>query len=382
MKEDRMDNILPIIIFMLVFGVFFILVGSYFSFSFVKPFGFSRGYNLVLSFLLSSPFILMPASLAYKNNHDSTQIYENISLVIMFLLGFVFVLFSLLVFRDLIFRLVFFNLFDFNKAKTINITSVCAVVLSVFLVIKGHMNVLKTPEVKNVKVKTQKSELKGFKIVEIVDLHIVPFIKDDWIKSVVKKVNSLDADIVVIPGDLVDRKYHEIIKKIELLKEIKAKKGVFFVTGNHEYYSGVYSWKKAIQELDIEVLYNQNKIIPYNGQKIMIAGIRDYSAGKVEKDIKEALATDQSDIAYKILLAHQPKGFKYAIENQADLQISGHTHGGQIFPFGLLVKLAQPFVSGLHKRENTNIYVSRGTGYWGVPMRLLAPSEITEIVLD
>jgi hypothetical protein len=146
----------------------------------------------------------------------------------------------------------------------------------------------------------------------------------------------------------------------------------------------VIEWVEEVRRLGFSVLINEHRIITSGNQKMLLAGVTDYREGRMltahrsdpHKALKAAPATD-----VKILLAHQPKSIFAASRAGYDLQISGHTHGGQFFPWNLFVGLSQPYISGLHKHENTQIYVSRGTGYWGPPMRVGSPSEITLIKL-
>jgi hypothetical protein len=160
--------------------------------------------------------------------------------------------------------------------------------------------------------------------------------------------------------------------------------GNYFVTGNHEYYSGVMEWIEQIRRLGFSVLINEHRIITREKRKMLLAGVTDYREGRMlpghQSDPHKAMkAAPKTDV--KILLAHQPKNIFDAARAGYDLQISGHTHGGQFFPWNLLVGFSQPYVSGLHTHQNTRIYVSRGTGYWGPPLRVGSPSEITLIKL-
>jgi hypothetical protein len=160
--------------------------------------------------------------------------------------------------------------------------------------------------------------------------------------------------------------------------------GNYFVTGNHEYYSGVIEWIEEVRRLGFTVLINEHRIITSGKSKMLLAGVTDYRESRIltdhRSDPQKALnAAAKTDI--KILLAHQPKSIFDAARAGYDLQISGHTHGGQFFPWNLVVGLTQPYVSGLHQHADTQIYVSRGTGYWGPPVRVGSPSEITLIKL-
>jgi predicted MPP superfamily phosphohydrolase len=226
--------------------------------------------------------------------------------------------------------------------------------------------------------------LDGFHIAQITDMHVGPTIKHKFVEAVVEGVNSLRADIVAVTGDLVDGTVEHLGYEVAPLQDLKAADGVFFITGNHEYYSGVVQWMKEIPRLGLTVLNNEHRLIRRAGASLLLAGVTDYSAGSMipshKSDPKAAIAgAPEADV--KILLAHQPRSIFAAAQAGYDLQISGHTHGGQYFPGNLLVALAQPYIAGLHLYKKTWIYISRGTGYWGPPLRLGAPSEITSIRL-
>lgn len=228
------------------------------------------------------------------------------------------------------------------------------------------------------------SSLDGFRIVQISDIHIGPTIKKRFLESVVRTVNELKPDLVAITGDLVDGPVNKLAHHITPLADLKSKHGTFFVTGNHEYYSGVLSWIRELKKHNIQVLLNENQILKHGKANLTLAGVTDLKAGSIlvehKTDPHRAMkGGEKTD--YKILLAHQPNSVFEGADAGFNLQLSGHTHGGQYFPGNLLIYLAQKFVAGLHKHKNTWIYVSRGTGYWGPPIRLGAPSEISLIRL-
>jgi len=221
----------------------------------------------------------------------------------------------------------------------------------------------------------------GMRIVQLTDVHVGPTIGRAFIESLVAKVNALEADVIAITGDLVDGSVAELRHHVAPLADLRARHGVFFVTGNHEYYSGADEWIAHLRTLGIRVLRNE-RVRVGGDDGFDLAGIDDHSAtGRGHgSDLPRALAGREPDRAC-VLLAHQPRGIDLADALGVDLQISGHTHGGQLYPWKFLVRLQQPFVEGLHRLARAQIYVSRGTGYWGPPMRLGAPAEITEIEL-
>ena len=228
------------------------------------------------------------------------------------------------------------------------------------------------------------TELSGFRIVQLTDIHVGPTIDGRWLRRVVEQVNALQPDVIAITGDLVDGPVANLQAQVAPIGELRARHGVYFVTGNHEYYSGVDEWLAELRRLGVRVLRNEHVTLEIDGQHLDLAGIDDPTGKSFApghgSDLPRALAGRDTSRPV-ILLAHQPKGAHTAADHGVALQISGHTHGGQIFPFNFLVGLDQPFVAGLHRLRDMSIYVSTGTGYWGPPMRLGVPAEITDITL-
>jgi predicted MPP superfamily phosphohydrolase len=222
----------------------------------------------------------------------------------------------------------------------------------------------------------------GYRIVQLTDLHVGPTIGRDFIEDVVAQTNALNPDLVVITGDLVDGTVEQLADAVAPLANLKPKDGVYFVTGNHEYYSGVDEWLAHLATLGIRALRNERVSIGAN-DGFDLAGVDDYTGHGFPghgPNLTRALAgRDRGRVL--ILLAHQPKQVYEAAQTDVDLQLSGHTHGGQMFPFNFLVRLQQPYVAGFHMHEGTGIYVSNGTGYWGPPMRVGTQAEITQIEL-
>ena len=228
--------------------------------------------------------------------------------------------------------------------------------------------------------------LSGLVVAQITDLHVGPAIREREVRRVVEQTNALRPDVIAITGDLVDGSVRELGAAVSELSRLRARHGVYFVTGNHEYYSGVDSWLEELRRLGVRVLRNERVEIGDRGASIDLAGVDDWSArgNGHGLDLDRALAGRDPDRSL-VLLAHQPRGIGAAVRAGVELQVSGHTHGGQIFPFSLLVAAAYPYVKGLHTHAEGDlagqIFVSRGTGYWGPPMRLGAPPEIAKIVL-
>jgi len=229
--------------------------------------------------------------------------------------------------------------------------------------------------------------LSGFRIALLCDLHLGPVLGRGFVREVVERTNALSPDLIAIVGDLADGPSEVIGRVATDLGRLRAPHGVFFVTGNHEYYFGVEGWLRFVRGLGIRVLANEHVRIGDGpkGANFTLAGVHDASGGRFEPafaaDLPRALAgrLPEDEI---VLLAHQPKQVDEAARQGVGLQLSGHTHGGQLMPLGLAVTLDQPYLSGLHRHgPRSQIYVSRGTGCWGPPMRVGAPPEITNVVL-
>jgi len=227
--------------------------------------------------------------------------------------------------------------------------------------------------------------LDGYSIAQISDIHVGPTIKRPYLNAIVTKVNGLKPDAIAVTGDLVDGSVQRLAMHTEPLARLSAPDGTFFVTGNHEYYSGAEQWIAEVRRLGLRVLMNEHVIRKRGDAALMIAGVTDYGAQHFnpahKSDPQRAIAGAPRDVAVKILLAHQPRSAPAAAEAGFDLQLSGHTHGGQFFPWNLFVPLQQPFVAGLNRVRSLWVYTSRGTGYWGPPKRFGAPSEITLVKL-
>lgn len=227
-------------------------------------------------------------------------------------------------------------------------------------------------------------DLAGFRIVQISDLHIGPTIRRDYVRRVVRQVNALEPDLIAMTGDLIDGYIPQLARHMEPLKDLKSKFGSYFVTGNHEYYWGVEEWMEEIDKLGFTILQNSHNLIERGSARLMIAGIPDHDGERLLPSHRIDPVGAQKGgeaVDLKILLAHQPRSCHAAHAAGYDLQLSGHTHGGQFVPWNYVVSLQQPYVSGLHDYKGLWVYVSRGAGYWGPPLRLGIPSEITELML-
>jgi predicted MPP superfamily phosphohydrolase len=205
------------------------------------------------------------------------------------------------------------------------------------------------------------------------------------VAAIVDAVNRLNADMVAVTGDLVDGSVVELAAHVAPLARLASRHGTFFVTGNHEYYSGANEWIRELRRLDMRVLINEHVVLQHGTAALVVAGVADSSAHHFDpshrSDPHGAIAGAPLHAAIRLLLAHQPVSAIGAAAAGFHLQLSGHTHGGQFWPWNFFVRLQQPFTAGLHRLHDLWVYTSRGTGYWGPPKRFGAPSEITRLRL-
>ena len=259
--------------------------------------------------------------------------------------------------------------------------------LAVLITFVGFINARRRAGIRTVEVPIAglPEPLRGFSIVQITDIHVGTTIKNGYVSRIVEAVNELNADMIAVTGDLVDGSVGRLAPHTEPLGRLTSRYGTFFVTGNHEYYSGAHAWIAEMRRLGLSVLLNEHVVIDHFGESVVVAGVTDLSAHHFDpahkSDPAAALAGAPEEAAVKVLLAHQPRSAFAAAQAGFQLQLSGHTHGGQFFPWNLVVKMFEPFTAGLHRLDHLWLYVSRGTGYWGPPNRFGAPSEITHLKL-
>jgi len=227
--------------------------------------------------------------------------------------------------------------------------------------------------------------LHGFIIAQISDIHVGPTIKRNYLQAIVDTVNNMKVDLIAVTGDLVDGSVAQLSAHTRPLAQLQARHGTYFVTGNHEYYSDANAWIAELTRLNVQVLLNEHRILRHDGAELLVGGVTDYNAHGFDdthrSDPLAAIANAPTSVDFKLLLAHQPRSASAAAEAGFDLQLSGHTHGGQFWPWNHFVRFQQPYTAGLHRLKNLWVYTSRGTGYWGPPKRFGAPSEITRIRL-
>ncbi|HJE03723.1 putative metallophosphoesterase [Aliarcobacter thereius] len=375
------------------FIIFFIVFFIAFSFQtyiikrrFINKLDFSYKTRKYLSFLLYLTFfgvLLYPFARYFPIVPN--WLYFLLSLPI----GVIFLTFTIAIIHDIIsiglkktkYKK---NRRDFFK-KSLDITTTSIILATNAKAMDNARNI----EIEAVNIKLNNLK-KAYKIVQLSDIHIGGLINQKFIKELVNKVNILEADVVVITGDLVDTNLNFAKSALDELRNIKSTYGTYFIVGNHEYFHDVSQIISYVNSLGIKVLENDSIYIGEDNFGFNLAGVYDrfgYRFGSYIPDINKTLKTCKKD-SPTILLAHQPKYIKdleQELENTKDIDLilSGHTHGGQIFPFNFLVKLEQPYVKGLHQHNTyTQIYVNKGTGFWGPPMRLGASSEITVLSLS
>jgi predicted MPP superfamily phosphohydrolase len=270
-----------------------------------------------------------------------------------------------------------------RRAFLARVTGGAAGVVAGGSVIAGITQARGEHEIVDVEVRLAKlpRALDGFTIVQLSDLHTGLTIDRGFVQRVVDRANALAPDVIALTGDLIDGPVAELRDHVAPLGSLRAKHGVFAITGNHEYYAGADAWIEEITRLGARYLRNERVTL---APGLDLAGVDDYSADRYRghgEDIPAATAGRDPSHAL-VLLAHQPRQVKNAAKYGVDLQLSGHTHGGQIWPWHYIVRLQQGgLLAGLYQHEGTQLYVTRGCGYWGPPVRLLAPLEITRVIL-
>jgi len=302
-------------------------------------------------------------------------------------MGFFSSLFVLTLMRDVLLLGTHLLVSERQAAALAAPSAVGVLAITLFVTLAGLVIARRRPGIVDVEIPVADlpEALRGFSIAQISDVHVGPTIKRGFVKGIVDRVNSLNADLIAVTGDLVDGSVQQLSPHTAPLAGLAARHGVYFVTGNHEYYSGERAWTEEIRRLGMHVLKNEHVVLRHNGASLILAGVTDFGAHHFDpaeqSDPAAALCGAPADAGARILLAHQPSSAAAAADAGFDVQISGHTHGGQFWPWNLFVRFFQPFTAGLHRLQNLWVYVSRGTGYWGPPNRFGIPSEITRIRL-
>ncbi|MGV9674751.1 metallophosphoesterase [Nocardia sp. NPDC003482] len=329
-------------------------------------------------FLLA--FLALPGSmiLGHGRTHSDTAAVVGDTL-----LGTIWVLFSWSVFGALARAvLIVAGVEDPVRSRVV---AVAVLAIAAALLGWGAVEARRVPRIRTVPVPIAGlgAGLDGLRLLVITDTHYGPLNRRRWSERVVEAVNAQRPDIVAHAGDLADGPLERRRAQVDPLGKVEADLGRFYITGNHEYYGDAPGWIEYMTGLGWQPLHNEHRVVERGGDRLVMAGIDDPTGVTVPghgPDLAAALSGAEPDLPV-VLLAHQPKQITDAVKAGVALQISGHTHGGQIWPFHYLVRLDQPVVAGLSEHGRTRLYTSRGTGFWGPPFRVFAPSEITVLTL-
>jgi uncharacterized protein len=369
--------------------VFVFLLHLYMAWRLIPDVPLGTAGMAAIGFLIMLPLVALPfAEYARRNKQDPCA--DQLAGAGFLAMGFFSSLLILTLLRDLVLIggfAVTGSVIQLSWVAQVRHWSAVAVpALAVAITLVGYMNARRRARVITIEVPIAglPAPLHGFSIAQITDLHVGATIKRNYVERIVEAVNALDADMIAVTGDMVDGSVGRLAPHTEPLGRLTARHGTFFVTGNHEYYSGAHAWIEEMKRLGLAVLLNEHVVIEHDGAELVIAGVTDLSAHHFDAShrsdpIRAVAGAPLSSI--KVLLAHQPRTALAAAKAGYHLQLSGHTHGGQFFPWNYVVKLFQPFTTGLYRLDELWLYVSRGTGYWGPPKRFGAPSEITHLRL-
>jgi predicted MPP superfamily phosphohydrolase len=364
-----------------------LLLHAYIGWRLIPALAFAPPLQWALAALLLASWLLMPMALVARRIRRQ-PLSDRLAWAGVLLMGLFSSLFVLTLLRDGLSLPLWIASHWLSPPPWLAPTSALAVpLLAGLLTLWGYVNARRTARVVRVDVPIAglPQALQGFSIAQISDLHVGPTIKRGYLQAIVSRVNALDADMVAVTGDLVDGSVQHLAVHVAPLAALRSRHGTFFVTGNHEYYSDAHAWIDELRRLGLRVLLNEHVLLRRGDATLALAGVADYSAHNFDathrSDPQAAIAGVPDEARVRVLLAHQPRSAPAAAAAGFHLQLSGHTHGGQFLPWKWFVRLQQPFTAGLNRWQGLWVYTSRGTGYWGPPKRLGAPSEITHLRL-
>jgi predicted MPP superfamily phosphohydrolase len=336
--------------------------------------------------LLILSALLMPMGMMARFVVRSQPLSDRLSWAGSLFMGLFSSLFVLTLLRDIVMLVLSLSVPHADYAAASVDSAIAVPVLALAVTLIGLFNARRVARVVHIDVPIAglAPALAGFVIVQLSDIHVGPTIKNRYVEAIVKRVNGLGADLVAITGDVVDGSVPQLSAHTAPLGRLASRHGTFVVTGNHEYYSGADAWMAEFGRIGMRGLMNEHVVVDHDGAPLVVAGVTDVTAHHFDmtqkSDPRQARAGAPSDAA-SVLLAHQPLSAEAASQAGFDLQLSGHTHGGQFWPWNLFVRLQQPYTAGLHRLNRLWVYTSRGTGYWGPPKRFGAPAEITRLRL-
>ena len=364
-----------------------LLLHAYIGWRLIPALAFAPALQWALAALLLVSWLLIPMALMARRIRRQ-PLSDRLAWTGVLLMGLFSSLFVLTLLRDLLSLPVWIASHWLGVPLWLAPASALAVpLLAGLFTLWGYVNARRVARVVRVDVPITglPQALHGFSIAQISDVHVGPTIKRGYLQAIVDRVNALQADMVAVTGDLVDGSVQHLAVHVAPLAALQSRHGTFFVTGNHEYYSGAQAWVDELRRLGLRVLMNEHVLLQHGDAALALAGVADYSAHNFDathrSDPHAAIAGAPEEARVRVLLAHQPRSAPAAAAAGFHLQLSGHTHGGQFLPWKWFVRLQQPFTAGLNRWQDLWVYTSRGTGYWGPPKRLGAPSEITHLRL-
>ena len=367
-----------------------LLLHAYVGWRLIPALAFAPWLQVLVAGVLVASWLLMPMALLARRIR-AQPLSDRLAWTGLLLMGLFSSLFVLTLLRDGLLSLAWLAglaLPAWGWMQALPGASAAAVpALALLLTLWGLFNARRTAQVVRVDVPIAQlpAALQGFTIAQISDVHVGATIKRGYLQAIVERINALGADMVAVTGDLVDGSVRDLAHHVAPLAGLQSRHGTFFVTGNHEYYSGADAWVVELRRLGLRVLMNEHVLLQHGSGSLALAGVADFGAHHFDEahrsDPQAAIAGAPDEVFLRVLLAHQPRSAAAAAQAGFHLQLSGHTHGGQFLPWIWLVRLQQPFTAGLNRWQGLWVYTSRGTGYWGPPKRLGAPSEITHLRL-